>query len=55
MALDVLSERGYTTVLDLKKQRVPISVDLKTGAVKTKTKRLYEFAIEFPKPKIRRG
>ena len=33
MALDLLTERGYTVVLDVKKKQKPEHIDLKTGEV----------------------
>lgn len=55
MALDILTERGFQVVLDLKRKLLPVSVDLKTGQVISKETRVYEFQIEFPRPTIRRG
>ena len=55
MALDLLSERGYTTTLDYNKIQTPARVDLQTGKISNTTTKLFEFTIEFPKPTIRRG
>jgi len=55
MALDLLSERGYTTTLDYTKQQLPKKVDLATGDIQLETRKVFEFTIEFPKPTIRRG
>jgi adenylate kinase len=55
MALDLLTERGYTVVLDLKKKYAADKVNLSTGEVIHKQFRLLEFTIEFAKPNIRRG
>jgi adenylate kinase len=55
MALDLLSERGYTITLDYNKVLIPTSVDLKTGEIINTKQRIYEFQIEFSRPTIRRG
>lgn len=55
MALDLLSERGYSITLDYNKVLVPSSVNLQTGEIINSVTKVFEFAIEFPKPTIRRG
>jgi adenylate kinase len=55
MALDLLSERGYTTTLDYTKHLIPARVNLQTGEIINTTSKVFEFTIEFPKPTIRRG
>ena len=55
MALDLLSERGYTITLDYNKISQPLRVDLQTGELINKIIKIYEFTIDFPKPTIRRG
>ena len=54
MALDLLTERGYTTVLDIKKKKQPAMVD-GSGNIIMKEVRVFEFQIEFARPSIRRG
>jgi adenylate kinase len=54
MALDLLSERGFTAVLDVQKVYHPYRFDLSTGLIESKEKRVYEFHISFPPPTIRR-
>lgn len=55
MALDILTERGFTVTLDLRKTMQPIRVELKTGEIISREVRTFEFQIEFTKPTIRRG
>ncbi|MES1916862.1 MAG: hypothetical protein MHM6MM_008643 [Cercozoa sp. M6MM] len=52
MALDVLTERGFRVVLDLKKRKLLSHID-ENSDVSFKEQRVYEFQIEFPRPKIR--
>jgi adenylate kinase len=55
MALDLLSERGYTVTLDYNKNTLPMKVNLQTGEITHNVIKIYEFQIDFPKPTIRRG
>ena len=53
MALDVLAERGYTVVLDVLRERVPLRVDAATGAIESRSSKVFVFRVSFPKPEIR--
>jgi adenylate kinase len=53
MALDVLAERGYTVVLDVMRERVPVRIDAATGAIESRSSKVFVFRISFPKPEIR--
>ncbi len=55
MLIDVFSERGYHAVIDVHRIEVPESVDLKTGAIKCRTKKVYRISIRFQGSEIRRG
>lgn len=46
---------GYVVVLDYQKRMTPEEIDMKTGKIRSKNHRVYEFQIEFPRPNIRRG
>ena len=54
MALDLLTERGYTVVLDIKKKQQPSRWE-RDGEIVLKEVRVFEFQIEFARPSIRRG
>eukprot|EP00898_Chlorokybus_atmophyticus_P006178 jgi/Chlat1/6561/Chrsp45S00461 len=53
IALDVLSERGYTVLLDYQKIQVPHSVDVANSTIINKTERVFQFHIRWKAPKIR--
>jgi len=53
MALDVLAERGYTVVLDVMRERVPVRIDAATGAIESRSSKVFVFRVSFPKPEIR--
>lgn len=55
MLIDVFSERGFHAVVDLHRLDVPESVDLATGAIKCRMKKVYRIQIRFPGSEIRRG
>jgi len=55
MLIDVFSERGYHAAVDLHKIEVPEQVDLKTGAVRCRTKKVFRINIRFTGSEIRRG
>jgi adenylate kinase len=55
MLIDVFSERGYHAVVDVHKIEIPERVDLATGAIKCRTKKVYRISIRFHGSEIRRG
>ncbi len=54
MALDLLTERGYTVVLDVRKEKQPSRWE-ENGDIVMREVRVFEFQIEFARPSIRRG
>lgn len=55
MLIDVFSERGFTAVVDINKNEVPERVDLKTGEIQFRTKKIVRIRIQFKGSEIRRG
>ncbi|HEY0945894.1 MAG TPA: nucleoside monophosphate kinase [Opitutaceae bacterium] len=55
MLIDVFSERGYHAVVDLHKIEVPEKVDLATGLIKCRVKKVFRIQIRFQGSEIRRG
>jgi adenylate kinase len=55
MLIDIFSERGYHAAVDLHKIDVPEQVDLKTGAVRCRTKKVFRIQVRFTGSEIRRG
>jgi adenylate kinase len=55
MLIDVFSERGYHATVDIRKEEVPVRFDLETGAIETKPKKIFRFAVRFKGSEIRRG
>jgi adenylate kinase len=55
MLIDVFSERGYHAVVDIHKIEIPEKVDLATGAIKCRTKKVFRIQIRFVGSEIRRG
>ena len=55
MLIDIFSERGYHAVVDLHRIEVPDKVDLATGAIKCRVKKVYRIQIRFQGSEIRRG
>jgi len=53
--IDIFSERGFRASVDIHHQEIPEHFDLKTGAIKLRTKRVYRMTIFFTGSKIRRG
>lgn len=53
--LDIFSERGYHTTIDIKKKNIPSKVDLNTGEIQLLSKRIYSFRVRFEGSEIRRG
>ena len=55
MLIDVFSERGYHAVVDIHKIEIPEKVDLATGTIKCRTKKVFRIQIRFHGSEIRRG
>ena len=55
MLIDIFSERGYHAVVDIHRVDVPVRVDLKTGAIECRVKKVYRMQIRFQGSEIRRG
>jgi adenylate kinase len=55
MFIDIFSERGFHAVVDIHRIEVPEHVDLATGAVRQRLKRVYRVSIRFQGSEIRRG
>ncbi len=55
MIIDIFSERGYHTVVDVRLYDVPDRVEPKTYKIINKQKKVFRFIIDFPGSEIRRG
>jgi len=55
MLIDVFSERGYHAAVDIHRIDIPDRVDLKTGAIQSRMKKVYRIQIRFQGSEIRRG
>jgi len=55
MLIDVYSERGYHAVVDLHRIELPEKVDLTTGVITCRVKKVYRIQIRFQGSEIRRG
>jgi adenylate kinase len=55
MLIDIFSERGYHAVVDLHRIEIPERVDLATGVIKCRIKKVFRIQIRFEGSEIRRG
>ncbi len=55
MLIDVFSERGYHAMIDLHRIEIPERVDLQTGRIECRIKRVIRIQIKFQGSEIRRG
>jgi adenylate kinase len=55
MLIDVFSERGYHAAVDIHRIDVPERIDLKTGIIESRMKKVYRIRIRFQGSEIRRG
>jgi adenylate kinase len=55
MLIDIFSERGYHAVVDLHRIEVPEKVDLTTGQITCRIKKVFRIQIRFQGSEIRRG
>ncbi|HAV62841.1 MAG TPA: adenylate kinase [Verrucomicrobiales bacterium] len=55
MLIDIFSERGYHAVVDLHRIELPEKVDLQTGTISCREKKVFRITIRFKGSEIRRG
>ena len=55
MLIDVFSERGYHALVDLHRIEIPERVDLTTGVITCREKKVFRITIRFKGSEIRRG
>ena len=55
MLIDIFSERGYHATVDLHRIEIPERIDLASGLVSNRTKKVYRIQIRFTGSEIRRG
>jgi adenylate kinase len=55
MLIDVFSERGYHAVVDVHRIDIPERVDLASGLIHSRVKKVYRITIRFKGSEIRRG
>ena len=55
MLIDVYSERGFHAVVDLHRIEIPEKIDLTTGVIRCRVKKVYRIQIRFHGSEIRRG
>jgi adenylate kinase len=55
MLIDVFSERGFHATVDVQRLEIPYFMDLQTGAIQCRHKKVYSFSIRFRGSQIRRG
>jgi adenylate kinase len=55
MMIDVLSERGFHALVDVHKVEVPERVNLTTGEITIRTKKVYRIEVRYQPSDIRRG
>jgi len=55
MLIDVFSERGYHALVDIHRIEIPEKVDLTTGEIRCRLKKVFRIQIRFQGSEIRRG
>lgn len=55
MLIDVFSERGYHAAVDIHRIEIPDRIDLQTGVITCRIKKVFRIAISFQGSEIRRG
>jgi adenylate kinase len=53
MLIDVFSERGFHTTVDITRVGVPLRVDLQTGKIHSQEKKVFRFSVRFRSAEIR--
>ena len=55
MFIDIFSERGFHATVDLHRVTIPERVDLESGEIQCRLKKVFRFSIRFKGSQIRRG
>jgi adenylate kinase len=55
MLIDIFSERGYQASVDLHRVEIPSRIDLQTGEIHCRQKKVFRFGVRFKGSQIRRG
>lgn len=55
MLIDIFSERGFHAVIDIHRIEIPEQIDLATGKISCREKKVYRITIRFQGSEIRRG
>lgn len=55
MLIDIFSERGFHATVDLHRVEIPDHIDLQTGSVHCRLKKVFRFNVRFKGSEIRRG
>jgi len=55
MLIDVFSERGFHATVDLQRHEIPYWIDLQTGEIQCRHKKVFRFSVRFKGSQIRRG
>jgi adenylate kinase len=53
MLIDVFSERGFHATVNITRIGVPMRIDLKTGEIYSREKKVFRFSVRFRNPEIR--
>jgi adenylate kinase len=55
MLIDVFSERGFHATVDVQKQEIPYWMDMQSGEIQCRHKKVFGFSVRFRGSQIRRG
>jgi adenylate kinase len=55
MLIDVFSERGFHATVDVQRHEIPYWMDMQTGEIQCRHKKVFRFSIRFRGSQIRRG
>jgi len=55
MLIDVFSERGFHATVDLQRHEIPYCMDMRTGEIQCRQKKVFRFSVRFRGSQIRRG
>ncbi|MEX0327043.1 MAG: nucleoside monophosphate kinase [Puniceicoccaceae bacterium] len=55
MFIDIFSERGYHAAVNIRQEEVPYRIDLESGRIHTRRKKVFRFSVHFQGSVIRRG
>ncbi|MFT5129316.1 MAG: adenylate kinase, partial [Rhodothermales bacterium] len=55
MLIDIFAERGFSVIIDIRRETIPVRINPETWEIETRLKRVFRVKVRFQGSEIRRG